>query len=68
MRWAPSAFFVFGALVRICFSDICLIFDLYPLERISASYQRDLRPIVLENGWKVGISVLSFRTFELPGI
>lgn len=41
------------------------LFDLYPLERTSASYQRDLRPIVLEKGWHFGITVLSFRTFGL---
>ena len=29
------------------------LFDLYPLERTSASYQRDLRPIVLQKGGEV---------------
>ena len=32
------------------------LFDLYPLERTSASYQRDLNPIVLEKRWDFGIN------------
>ena len=59
-----SIFLYLGALLCVGFSDIC--FDLYPLERTSASYQRDLNPIVLEQGWDFGINVLSFRTFESP--
>ena len=61
--WALSASSVFwGFPLRWILGHLL---DLYPLERTSASYQRDLRFAVLEKCREFGIHVPSFQTFVL---
>lgn len=60
--WALSVFF---GVLELSFSlDFeRLLFDRYPLERSSASYQKDLRPIVLEKMLEIWDRCTSFRAF-----